>query len=349
MPRQHHDAVSGQLSCSVVMPTIAWEGFFVNCAQRVLELIEAPQAHSDGFLVVFDGVPPKAPAWLEQSRAHLLATGHNSGPAVARNLAGASATGDILMFVDADVELHHDALERIRRHFERDPQLDAVFGSYDDRPAAPGLASQFRNLLHHHTHTSHPGPARTFWAGCGAIRRSRFLALGGFDGHYERPSIEDIELGMRLAAAGGKLLLDPTILCTHHKRWSLRSMVVTDIRQRALPWSRLMRRRTHGPVGLNLTPAARLSGLLTLVLVACLVALPWAAAPAGWVALGCLLALLGLNRHFYAICLRVRGPGFLLAAIPLHLLYFFYSSLTYALVAMEHCWRPMPAQLPAAP
>jgi GT2 family glycosyltransferase len=321
------------------MPTIAWEGLFVNCAERVLELIEAPQAHSDGFLVVFDGVPPSTPAWLEKSRAHLLATGHNSGPAVARNLAGASATGDILVFVDADVELHQDALERIRRHFEGDPQLDAVFGSYDDRPAAPGLVSQFRNLLHHHTHTSNPGPARTFWAGCGAMRRSRFLALGGFDRHYDRPSIEDIELGMRLAAAGGKLLLDPTILCTHHKRWSLRSMVVTDIRQRALPWSRLLRRRPHGPVGLNLTPAARFSGLLTLGLVACLLALPWAAA-AGWGALACLLALLGLNRRFYAFCLRVRGPGFLLAAIPLHLLYFLYSSLTFALVAVEHGCRP---------
>ena len=203
-------------------------------------------------------------------------------------------------------------------------------------------------LVNKHTHTSHPGPARTFWAGCGAMRRSRFLSIGGFDRHYQRPSIEDIELGMRLAAVGGRLLLDPAILCTHHKHWSLRSMVVTDIRQRALPWSRLLRRRPHGPVGLNLTPAARLSGLLTLLLLACLLALPWAA-PAGWGALACLLALLGLNQRFYAFCLRARGLGFLLAAIPLHLLYFFYSSLTYALVAMEHCWRPARAPQPAAP
>jgi len=345
---QRHAGGSGRLSCSVVMPTIAWEGCFVDCARRVLELLDSGEGRADRFLVVFDGVPRTAPAWLAQSCAQLLATGHRSGPAAARNLAAENATGDILVFVDADVELHPDTLERIRRHFEAEPRLDAVFGSYDDRPAAPGLVSQFRNLLHHHTHTSHPGPARTFWAGCGAMRRSRFLALGGFDRHYNRPSIEDIELGMRLAAAGGKLLLDPTILCTHHKRWSLRSMVVTDIRQRALPWSRLLLRRPHGPVGLNLTPATRFSGVLTLVLVACLLALPWAAA-GGWGALACLLALLGLNRRFYAFCLRVRGPGFLLAAIPLHLLYFFYSSLTYALVAVEHAWRPARAPQSAAP
>lgn len=349
MTSPHRQAtVASGLTCAVVMPTIAWDGFFVGCAQRVLELLKMPGGEADSFLVVFDGVPPAAPAWLTQSRAQLLTTGHRSGPAVARNLAAERAAGDILVFVDADVELHPDAIGRLRRHFEDDPQLDAVFGSYDDRPAAPGLVSQFRNLLHHHTHTSHPGPARTFWAGCGAMRRSRFLALGGFDRRYERPSIEDIELGMRLAAAGGRLLLDPAILCTHHKHWSLHSMVVTDIRQRALPWSRLLRRRPHGPVGLNLTPAARFSGLLTLLLVACLLALPWAP-PAGWGALACLLALLGLNRRFYAFCLRVRGPGFLLAAIPLHLLYFFYSSLTYALVAVEHGLRPARAPQPAAP
>jgi hypothetical protein len=73
------------------------------------------------------------------------------------------------------VELHPDAVERVRRHFGVDQSLQALFGSYDDRPAAAGVVSRFRNLLHHHTHTSQPGPACTFWAGCGAVRRERFL------------------------------------------------------------------------------------------------------------------------------------------------------------------------------
>ncbi|MGB5240438.1 MAG: glycosyltransferase family A protein, partial [Prochlorococcaceae cyanobacterium] len=331
-----------------VMPTIAWDGCFARCARRVLELLANTDGGSDSFLVVFDGDPPPPPDWLANSQARLLATGRRSGPAVARNLAADSADGEILVFVDADVELHCDAIGRIRWHFENDPQLDAVFGSYDDRPTAPGLVSQFRNLLHHHTHSSHAGRASTFWAGCGAIRRSRFLALGGFDSCYKRPSIEDIELGMRLAAAGGQLLLDPTILCTHHKHWSLRSVVVTDIRQRALPWSRLLRRHHHPPVGLNLTPTARLSGVLTLVLVACLITLPWLGL-AGWGALACLLALLWLNRSFYRFCMRARGPGFMLGAIPLHLLYFLYSSLTYGVVAVESWVQPERAPHPAAP
>ena len=172
--------------------------------------------------------------------ALLLNTGLRQGPAAVSNLAARSAHGEILLFVDADVELHLDAIERIRARFCADPTLAALFGSYDDRPAAPGVVSRFRNLLHHHTHSSHPGPASTFWAGCGAVRRQSFLALSGFDAAYDRPCIEDIEVGLRLSDAGRRIELDPSIQGTHHKRWTLRSMVATDIRQRAIPWSRLL-------------------------------------------------------------------------------------------------------------
>ena len=218
---------------TLVMPTIRWDDTFCRCARAALAGMEA----GDEALVVFDGAPPPAPHWLLQSGAILLSTGLRQGPAAARNLAARSAHGAILLFVDADVELHPDAIERIRARFDADPTLTALFGSYDDRPAAPGIVSRFRNLLHHHTHSSHPGTATTFWAGCGAVRRDAFQAAGGFDAvAYLRPSIEDIEFGLRLSDAGQRIELDPSIQGTHHKRWTLQSMVATDIRQRAIPW-----------------------------------------------------------------------------------------------------------------
>ena len=55
--------------------------------------------------------------------------------------------------------------------FAADPTLSALFGAYDDLPAAPGIVSNFRNLLHHHVHHRNAGPAETFWTGLGAVRR----------------------------------------------------------------------------------------------------------------------------------------------------------------------------------
>ena len=91
--------------------------------------------------------------------------------------------------MDADVAVHADAFRRIRAAFTADPGLTAVFGSYDDDPPALGAVSGFRNLLHYHVHQSSAGPAGTFWAGLGAVRRDAFAEAGGFDSAFVAPGL----------------------------------------------------------------------------------------------------------------------------------------------------------------
>ncbi len=235
-----------------------------------------------------------------------------TGPAAARNAGAGRASGEILVFVDADVEVHHDALALISRNFAEDPELAAVFGAYDDRPPGPSLVSRFRNLLHHHVHTSAEGPAETFWAGLGAVRATDFERVGGFDAtRFAEPSVEDIELGMRLRAAGGRVRLDPGIRGRHLKRWTLGSMLHTDFARRGVPWVRLQVENGRVARGLNLSPRRRLSALSSLALVAALIGRrPRAAAAAG-------LAQLALNADFYALLASRGGPALLAAGPPL--------------------------------
>lgn len=175
------------------------------------------------------------------------------GPAAARNAGALEASCEVVVFVDADIELHRDALARIGARMSADPELTAVFGSYDDMPPNGGAVSVFRNLLHHHTHQEAAGPASTFWSGIGAIRRQDFLNAGGFDAsRFTRASIEDIELGMRLVAAGLRVELDPRIQGTHLKRWTFGSMVYTDLFHRGVPWVELLLSRGTHTTALNL-------------------------------------------------------------------------------------------------
>ena len=322
---------------SLIMPTTSWTGMFEPCGRQALELCETISAARPGaaqFVVVFDGVAPPLPAWLDRPCVRVMETGQRSGPAAARNLGAAGSRGELLFFVDGDVKLATNALDRVLHAFAEDPELIALFGSYDDEPADPGAVSQFRNLLHHHTHTTHPGKAGTFWSGCGAIRTAAFLDVGGFDERFSVPCVEDIELGMRVAANGGRILLDPALQCKHLKRWTLSSMVFTDIFSRAKPWTQLLLASGDLPVSLNIDWHGRVSGVCSLTLVAALVAAilwPQALVVAG----GCLATLLLLNGSFYRLCLAKRGLAFAGVSFALHVLYFCYASLTFGVVALQ--------------
>jgi len=188
------------------------------------------------------------------------------GPAAARNLGSAEASGDILIFLDADVCVHLDAVRRMRDAFQADPSLDALIGSYDDEPGHRDFLSQYRNLLHHYVHQTSHREASTFWSGCGAIRRSVFEEHGGYDESYARPSIEDIELGSRLRQAGCRIELLRDIQVKHLKKWSLFGILKTDVRDRGIPWTELILRAGKMPNDLNLRISQRVSVLAVALL-----------------------------------------------------------------------------------
>jgi len=290
-------------------------------------------------LVVDDGSTDDTASVAAGMGLRVVTLTRNSGPAAARNHGAGRARGAILFFVDADVVIAPGAIERVRRFFADHPEHAAVFGSYDARPGCGSMVSRYRNLLHHFVHQRGNADASTFWAGCGAIRRSVFHEVGGFDaGRFSRPSIEDIELGYRLRAAGYRIRLDPGLQGTHLKRWTLASIVRTDIARRALPWSRLILESGHAPDDLNLTTGQRVS--------AGLVGLAAASVPLGLLRLellgltpAALLAVAVLNRSLYAFFRRQGGNRFAVLSIALHFLYYLYSGLTYLYARLEYGTR----------
>ena len=240
----------------------------------------------------------------------LIVIREGGAPSSARNAGAEDASGDVLVFVDADVVPHPDAFARIRRAFDDDEHLTGLFGSYDDSPAAPGTVSVFRNLLHHHVHQSSAGPATTFWTGLGAVRRDAFLAIGGFD--PDQRWLEDVDLGIRLSARGARIVLDPAVQGTHLKQWSLGEMVRTDFARRGIPWVDLMLRHRGTSTELNLAWRHRASAAVSVVAaVSVLRRKPRVAASA-------FAALVVLNAPFYRLLLRRRGPFEAAAGVLFH-------------------------------
>lgn len=125
-------------------------------------------------IVVDDGSTDGSVAAARESGATVLCTGRRRGPAYARNLGARAARGALLFFLDADVCVHADTLERVDADFAEDPGLDALIGSYDPAPLSPDFISQYRNLMHCYVHQTSRSQACTFWSGCGLFGNPSF-------------------------------------------------------------------------------------------------------------------------------------------------------------------------------
>jgi glycosyltransferase involved in cell wall biosynthesis len=307
------------LRLSVVIPAR-------NAALHLAPLLAAlaPQLlPGDECIVVDDASTDNSARIAEEHGVAILSLLRRGGPSAARNAGAKRATGDVLVFLDADVAPHPGLLSRFRERLEQSPGLSAVFGSYDANPSAPSTVSRFRNLLHCYTHRTGNPDAGTFWAGCGAIRRSDFLGVGGFDAvRFPEPSVEDIELGLRLKRSGGRILLDPSLQVQHRKAWTFASMLRADFFHRAIPWAGLILEGGSMPRDLNLKSSQRVSAAAVALAAAAAVLTPWAPQEAA-AAVAVLLALATLlNVHFYRFLATCGGWPFAIRSAPLHWVYY---------------------------
>lgn len=334
------------LFVSVIVPIHNAEAHLGVCLSALLasdyahfEVIGVDDASDDGSLESWRAVT------IDAQRVNVFNLPQQVGPAAARNYGATKAKGEILFFVDADVVVEVDTVARIAHRFQSSPEVVAVFGSYDDAPFESNFFSQYKNLYHHFVHQQSSSDATTFWTGCGAIRREEFAKVGGFDARrYAQPSIEDIELGFRVRRLGGRIVLDKDLQVKHLKRWTLSSMVRTDIFARAIPWSRLLLKNKQAINDLNLRNADRISAalvgvalllLMTTVLLIALsnITLAGVSLAAAWC---CAVVIVWLNRELYKFFAQRKGYAFAAAAFFVQCLYYFYSSVAYVYCRFEH-------------
>jgi GT2 family glycosyltransferase len=144
--------------------------------------------------------------------------GDNRGPAAARNRAMQAAGGDVVVFLDDDVEPVDGLIERHLEIHRRDPAA-AVIGPMvppTDTTLPPWLRWDAAILQRQYEMlaSGFAGPTPLhFYTANASVRRAHALAVGGFDERYRR--MEDMELAYRLAAHGVRFVFLPEARVMH--------------------------------------------------------------------------------------------------------------------------------------
>jgi glycosyltransferase involved in cell wall biosynthesis len=132
---------------SVVIPAY-------NAAQTLEECLQAVrQSSCENYeiIVVDDGSTDSSAAIADRHGCLVVRLEANEGAAVAKNVGASQASGDILLFTDADVLVQPDTVQRVIEHLQ-EPGLCAVVGLLGRGLRYAGFASHFKNLWMHYTY-----------------------------------------------------------------------------------------------------------------------------------------------------------------------------------------------------
>lgn len=160
-------------------------------------------------IIVDDSSTDNTVNLVKKFPARLVTLSKNSGPATARNLGAKEAKGETILFIDSDVILKDDALNKVKEKFSEYSEIGGLIGIYAKEPANRGL---FREYLALKKYSNWFDPKQKFtsvWiVSIGAIKKDIFLEYGGFDTRYRGADVEDFELGYRISEKYKILLAD---------------------------------------------------------------------------------------------------------------------------------------------
>jgi hypothetical protein len=127
-------------------------------------------------------------------------------------------------------------------------------------------------------------------------------------------------------AQGVRIVLDPDLQVKHLKKWTLWSMIITDVVRRAIPWTLLCLEHQRLPNSLNLSTEQRVAAIVTLAIT--LVGTIAFVQHRLWVVVAALVSIaLWLNIDLYRLFLRKGGLRLAVSGFFLQQLYYLYATL----------------------
>jgi len=189
---------------SIVVPTRGRAGY-LDVALRSL----APQAADAGaeLIIVVDGHDPESVLIGQRRGAHVIAHPEPRGPNAARNAGWQAASGELVIFVDDDVEAPRTWLPALLAAARATPERDVFAGPIraDIEGGGPRSCGRDSPPITTLDHGAADVDIAVGWSANLAIRRAALETVGGFDESIPVGAGDEEEWQERYRSTGGQI------------------------------------------------------------------------------------------------------------------------------------------------
>jgi len=207
------------LSVTVAIPCYNAETYLPDLLKAIFDQTVAP----DEILIVDDGSTDSTVKIAKTYPVKVIEHGTNKGLARARNTALKAASGDIIVYFDADTTPEGRNLERIKKEYNGKDIAGIGGQEFFSKPEKP--IDLWRNLFWRQTHGNQR--IHSTWMLMGLVssyRKAILIQIGGFNESY-RTHGEDVDIGLRLRKAGYRMVYLPEVGVYHRRTDSLKSLI----------------------------------------------------------------------------------------------------------------------------
>jgi glycosyltransferase involved in cell wall biosynthesis len=183
---------------------------------KTLESIYKNNFNDFEVIVIDDGSADNNKEWARNYPLTYIRLEINKGAAFARNLGVSLAREDILLFLDADIEIKEHLLYYIDEQF-KGFDYDALSGVFSEEPKIKNIFLQFQSSLSHYNFSR---TDFTFSTHLGAVKKKVFKELGGFNERFKGAAVEDFDFSQRLIIGGYRCKTDMNMAAYHNNNFT---------------------------------------------------------------------------------------------------------------------------------
>lgn len=195
------------MKLSIVIPSFCADKHLAKCMDSI-----AAQNDPDTEVIIVDCSPNDA---VEQIAANysfvkFYKEKQRFNPGIGRNIGASYASGEYIVFIDADVELKSDALANIKKHAATEKRIFGAALELNTDAVDDFAAKVEHYFFNHESQSSRPPSIRSNLSSAFMVmEKALFLSYGGF---ADIARMQDTELTERMRADGVQLHFCPDII-----------------------------------------------------------------------------------------------------------------------------------------